>query len=75
MAGKTKNDRKIKGYVITVKNRPNYNGIGAGGVQFAYGQATVQGGTIVNWYKEHAGYEVREILEDEPDTEGGKTED
>lgn len=74
MAGKNKNDRKIKGYTIIVKNRPTYNGIGAGGVQFAYGQATVQGGTIVNWYKEHAGYEVQEILEDEPDTEGGKND-
>ena len=70
MAGNAKNKRKIKGYIIKVKNRPNYNGVGAGGVQFAYGQATIEGGTIVNWYKEHAGYEVNEILEDEePDTE------
>lgn len=70
MAGNTKNKRNVKGYIITVKGRPNYNGVGAGGVQFAYGQATIEGGTIVNWYKEHAGYEVKEILEDEePDTE------
>lgn len=74
MAGNAKNKRKVKGYIIKVKNRPNYNGVGAGGVQFAYGQATIEGGTIVDWYKEHAGYEVNEILEDEePDTEGDKT--
>lgn len=73
MAGNTKNKRKVKGYIITVKNRPNYNGVGAGGVQFAYGQATIEGGTIVDWYKEHAGYEVQEILEEDADTEGDKT--
>ena len=61
MAGKTKN--KVKGYIITVETNPNFNGIGAGGVQFAYGKATIAGGTIVDWYKEHAGYKVEEILE------------
>lgn len=64
MAGRAKNNEKnVKGYIITVKGKPNYSGIGAGGVQFAYGKATVAGGTIVNWYKEHEGYEVTEILE------------
>lgn len=64
MAGKAKNNEKnAKGYIITVKGKPNYSGIGAGGVQFAYGKATVAGGTIVNWYKEHEGYEVAEIFE------------
>lgn len=62
---KTTENKNVKGYVITVKGKPNYNGIGAGGVQFAYGKATVAGGTIVNWYKEHEGYEVEEILEHE----------
>lgn len=63
MAASKKN--KVKGYVITVETNPNYNGIGAGGVQFAYGKATIAGGTIVNWYKEHAGYKVEEIVEGE----------
>ena len=40
----------IKGYV----------GIGAGGVQFAYGQAEVNEGWVCNWYKEK-GYTVEEI--------------
>ena len=40
----------IKGYV----------GIGAGGVQFAYGQAEVNEGWVCDWYKEK-GYTVEEI--------------
>lgn len=76
MAGKTKTTEKknVKGYVITVKGRPDYNGIGAGGVQFAYGTATIAGGTIVNWFKEHEGYEVKEILEPEAETETDNSE-
>ena len=42
----------IKGYV----------GIGAGGVQFAYGQAEVNEGWVCDWYKEK-GYTVEEIIE------------
>ena len=42
----------IKGYV----------GIGAGGVQFAYGQAEVNEGWVCDWYKEN-GYTVEEIVE------------
>lgn len=37
----------------------NYCGIGAGGVQFAYGKAEVCAGTVLEWYKEH-GYKVTE---------------
>lgn len=58
--------KKISGYEITVTANPNFVGIGAGGVQFAYGKATVTSDSaIVNWYKEHEGYEVKEIKEDE----------
>ena len=42
----------IKGYV----------GIGASGVQFAYGQAEVNEGWVCDWYKEK-GYTVEEIIE------------
>lgn len=35
----------------------NYCGIGAGGVQFAYGKAEVREGWVLNWYREH-GYKV-----------------
>lgn len=70
---KTTEKKNVKGYVITVKGKPNYNGIGAGGVQFAYGKATVAGGTIVNWYKEHEGYEVEEIHEPETEAENAES--
>lgn len=64
MAGKT--TKKIKGYRIKVAANPGFVGVGAGGVQFAYGEATVAANsTIVNWYREHDGYEVEEILEAE----------
>ena len=38
------------------------DGIGAGGVQFAYGQAEVNEGWVCDWYKEK-GYTVEEIVE------------
>jgi len=59
MAAKT--EQKPKGYRIKVLTNPNYVGVGAGGVQFAYGEAVVAEGTIVNWYREHEGYEVTEL--------------
>lgn len=40
----------------------NYCGVGAGGVQFAYGEATVNEGWVCNWYKDK-GYKVEEIKE------------
>ena len=37
----------------------NFCGVGAGGVQFAYGKAEVNAGWVLDWYKEH-GYKVTE---------------
>ncbi len=45
-----------KTYIVKT-NDPNYCGIGAAGVQFAYGQAEVNEGWVLEWYKEH-GYTV-----------------
>ncbi len=53
----------IAGYEICVKANPEFCGIGAGGVQFAYGKAQIAGGRIVDWFREHKGYEVTEIHE------------
>ncbi len=53
----------MKKYKIKVKNNPNYCGIGAGSIQFAYGESIVNEGNLVNWYKEHDGYEVEEVEE------------
>lgn len=41
---------------------PNFVGIGAGGVQFAYGKAEVNEGWVLEWYRER-GYKVTEIKE------------
>ena len=38
---------------------PNFCGVGAGGVQFAYGKAEVKGGWVLEWYRKH-GYKVTE---------------
>ncbi len=60
---------KVVGYEIKVIHNPNYVGVGAGGVQFAYGTAKVSAdSTIVHWYREHDGYEVAEIVEDTGET-------
>ena len=37
----------------------DFCGIGAAGVQFAYGKAEVKEGWVLDWYKEH-GYKVTE---------------
>ena len=47
-----------KTYIVT-SPIPNYNGIGAGEVQFAYGKAEVCEGWVLEWYREH-GYKITE---------------
>lgn len=47
-----------KGYIVKVKNNPNFCGQGAGGVQFANGEAKVTSERMAAWFKEHEGYEV-----------------
>ena len=70
MAAKKKN---IK-FQIKVTNNPMYCGIGAGGVQFANGKAIIGAGSLVNWFKEHKGYEVTEIEVDEDDSTDAQAE-
>ena len=41
----------------------NFCGVGAAGVQFAYGKAEVREGWVLNWFKEH-GYKVTEKAEE-----------
>lgn len=55
---------KAKMYKVTVKNNPNFVGKGAGGVQFANGTAVIPEGRMVQWFRDHAGYEVVEAKED-----------
>lgn len=52
--------KNSKEYTIVVKSNPNFCGIGAGGVHFANGQAVILEGRLVDWFREHEGYEVAE---------------
>lgn len=64
MAAKAVENKAVeKKYKIKVVSNPGFCGIDAGGVQFANGEAVIGEGTIVNWFKEHEGYEVTELAE------------
>ena len=52
-----------KAWVVRVKNNPKFVGIGAGGIQFANGEAKVTSARMAAWFKEHEGYEVEEVAE------------
>lgn len=54
---------KIKTYTVKVIGNPDYCGVGAGGAQFAHGEATITSNRLANWFKEHKGYEVTEVKE------------
>lgn len=60
MATATTKKTENKSYTVKVKNNPNFCGIGAGGVQFANGEAKVTSTRMAAWFKEHEGYEVTE---------------
>lgn len=49
-----------KTYIVTVKNNPEFCGIGAGGSQFANGKATITNESLAKWFMEHEGYAVTE---------------
>lgn len=53
--------KKIKTYIVTVKNNPKFCGKGAGGVQFANGKAEVTSDRLAVWFKTHPGYDVEEV--------------
>lgn len=57
-----KKGKAVTGYEIRVVGNTEFCGIGAGGVQFAYGKAQITGGRMVDWFREHEGYEVTEIM-------------
>lgn len=62
MAAK-KDSVNAKKYKIRVTTNPEFCGIDAGGVQFAHGEAIILGGRMVEWFREHKGYEVGEATE------------
>jgi hypothetical protein len=50
--------KQDRGYIVKVKSNPAFCGIGAGGVQFANGEAHVTSERMAEWFREHNGYEV-----------------
>ena len=63
-----------KKYIITVDTNPGFCGVDAGGVQFAHGEAIIEDERLANWFGEHAGYNVSEVVEEtaEDEAEEGK---
>lgn len=59
MAGKKKEE--LKTYKVTVNGNPGYCGEGAGGAQFAHGEALITSGRVAAWFREHEGYTVTEL--------------
>lgn len=57
-AAQEKLEDTIPTYVVTVIGNPNYCGVGAGGVQFAYGKAETDSERMAQWFREHTGYRV-----------------
>jgi hypothetical protein len=54
-----KAEKKAEKVYIVETPVKNFCGVGAGGVQFAYGKAEVNAGWVLDWFKEH-GYKVTE---------------
>ena len=52
--------KKVKQFLVKVKTNPKFCGIGAGGVQFANGEAHITSDRMAEWFREHNGYEVTE---------------
>lgn len=58
MAGAKKPAKTEKVFIVETPVK-NFCGVGAAGVQFAYGKAEVREGWVLNWFKEH-GYKITE---------------
>lgn len=61
-----------KTYIVTVKDNPEYCGVGAGGAQFAHGRATISDERMASWFQEHEGYTVTEVT-DKSGSSGNKS--
>ena len=51
-----------KTYIVAVRDK-NYCGQGAGGAQFAHGEARITSKRLAAWFKAHKGYTVTEVKE------------
>lgn len=50
-----------KQWTVKVDGNPNFCGEGAGGAQFAHGQAIIESPRLAAWFKDHKGYTVTEV--------------
>ena len=57
-------------WIVKIDTNPNYCGEGAGGAQFAHGQATIVDARMAAWFKAHKGYTV--IKDEQPKDEQPK---
>lgn len=57
----------ISHYIVTVDKNPEFCGKGAGGIQFANGEAKVTSERMARWFEEHDGYTVKAIPADPAD--------
>lgn len=48
-------------YIVKVKSNQEYCGEGAGGAQFAHGEARVSDTWLAEWFRSHEGYEVENV--------------
>lgn len=64
MAKDNKAKKAVKLYIVETPVK-DFCGVGAGGVQFAYGKAEVAEGWVLDWFKEH-GYKVTEKPAEKP---------
>lgn len=53
-------------YIVKTTNIPDFTGIDAGGVAFANGSATVEDARMASWFREHDGYDVEKVEEENP---------
>lgn len=51
----------VKQWIVTVDSNPRFCGEGAGGAQFAHGQATIDNERLAKWYQAHKGYTVKPV--------------
>lgn len=58
-----KNEKKAEKVYIVETPVKDFVGVGAAGVQFAYGKAEVKEGWVLEWFKKH-GYKVTEKPEE-----------
>lgn len=51
----------MKQWTVKVNDNPRYCGEGAGGAQFAHGQAIITSERLANWFAAHKGYTVEPV--------------